>query len=247
MFNPFQRQENDILLLREAFADWRNGNGIFNALSNLGVDLPWEEVVEADTLDIEYFGNHSGAKMVAPLVSVLLDDADQLTEQQMETLARIIWTKFSEPWKHLWATNVVEYNPIHNYNMTDERVLNRGESEARAIHDSSVDTTTHGRTNESKDYVSGMNSTDEIGKFSGRSVYEEGGTTGVTGTGDRKDDSVKAANERETTTRSGNIGVTTTQQMLTAERGLWVWNYFDQIYKDVDSVLTLAIYDPCRI
>lgn len=247
MFNPFHRLPNDILLLREAFADWKNGNGIFNALSNIGVDLPWGEAVEADTLDIDYFGNHSGAKEASPLVSILLDDADQLTEQQMETLARIIWTKFSEPWKHLWATNVVEYNPIHNYNMTDQRELTRGESEARAIHVSSVDTTTHGRTSTSKDYVSGLNSTDEIGKFSGRSVSEEGGTTGVTGTGDGKDDSVKAANERETTTRSGNIGVTTTQQMLTAERDLWVWNYFDRIYKDVDSVLALAIYDPCRI
>lgn len=247
MLNPFQREEVSVPLLREAFADWSEGNGIFNALSNLGVDLPWSELADAETLDLDYFGNHSGAKLSTPLVVNLLNGADQLTEQQMEILARIIWTKFSEPWKHLWGTNVVEYNPIHNYNMTDERELTRGESEARAIHDSSVDTTSHGRTSESKDYVSGMNSTDEIGKFSGRSVSEEGGTTGVTGTGDRKDDSVKAANEREKTTRSGNIGVTTTQQMLTAERDLWVWNYFDQIYKDVDTVLALAIYDPCRI
>lgn len=234
-------------LLREAFPDGISGSGIFNALSGLGVDLPWGELADAETLDIEYFGNHSGAKLSAPLVVNLLNGGDQLTEQQMETLARIIWTKFGEPWKRLWATNVVEYNPIHNYNMSDVRELNRGESEARATHDSSVDTTTHGRTNEAKDYVAGLNSTDENGKFSGRSVSEEGGTTGVTGTVDRKDDSVKAANERETTTRSGNIGVTTTQQMLTAERDLWVWNYFDQIYKDVDTVLALNIYDPCRI
>lgn len=247
MFNPFPRDVYDVPLLKEAFADGISGSGIFNALSGLGVDLPWDGSVDPTILDIEYFGNHSGAKLSAPLVVNLLNGEDQLTEQQMETLARIIWTKFSEPWKHLWATNVVEYNPIHNYNMTDQRELTRGESEARAIHDSSVDTTAHGRTSESKDYVSGLNSTDEIGKFSGRSVFEEGGTTGVTGTGDRKDDSVKAANERETTTRSGNIGVTTTQQMLTAERDLWVWNYFDQIYKDVDSVLALAIYDPCRV
>lgn len=247
MFNPFQREETHTPLLREAFADWSGGNGIFNALSNLGVDLPWGEVAEATTLDLDYFGNHSGAKLSAPLVVNLLNGEDQLTEQQMEILARVIWTKFSEPWKHLWETNVVEYNPIHNYNMTDERELTRGESEARAFHDSSVDTTAHGKTSEVKDYVSGLNSTDENGKFSDRSVSEEGGTTNVTGTGDRKDDSVKAANEREKITRSGNIGVTTTQQMLTAERELWFWNYFDKIYKDVDNVLALAIYDPCRL
>lgn len=247
MFNPFPRDSYDVPLLREAFADGISGSGIFDALSGLGVDLPWDGLAEAATLDTEYFGNHSGAKLSSPLVVNVLNGEDQLTEQQMETLARIIWTKFSEPWKRLWATNVVEYNPIHNYNMSDVRELNRGESEARAVYDSSVDTTVHGRTNEAKDYLAGLNSIDENGKFSGRSVSEEGGTTSVTGTEDRKDDSVKAANERETTTRSGNIGVTTTQQMLAAERDLWVWNYFDKIYKDVDSVLALSIYDPCRI
>ena len=44
-------------------------------------------------------------------------------------------------------------------------------------------------------------------------------------------------------TRSGNIGVTTTQQMLQSERDLWMWNYFrDVVFPDLDSVLVLGIY-----
>lgn len=44
-------------------------------------------------------------------------------------------------------------------------------------------------------------------------------------------------------TRSGNIGVTTSQQMIESERGLWVWNFFfDVVFPDVDRVLTLQIY-----
>ena len=34
----------------------------------------------------------------------------------------------------------------------------------------------------------------------------------------------------------GNIGVTTNQQMIEAERSLRMWNYFNSVYKDVDSV-----------
>ena len=57
----------------------------------------------------------------------------------------------------------------------------------------------------------------------------------------------KNTDEVETTARSGNIGVTTTQAMLESERSVWMWNFFDQIYKDIDSVLALPFYDACRI
>ena len=40
----------------------------------------------------------------------------------------------------------------------------------------------------------------------------------------------------------GNIGVTTAQQMLTEQRQLWMWDYFEQIFKDIDSVLCLKVY-----
>ena len=48
-------------------------------------------------------------------------------------------------------------------------------------------------------------------------------------------------NERELT-RSGNIGVTTSQQMIESERNLWMWKFYDIVFKDVDEMLTLQIY-----
>lgn len=49
--------------------------------------------------------------------------------------------------------------------------------------------------------------------------------------------------EDRTLTRSGNIGVTTSQQMIQAERDLWVWNFFYQVvFKDVDRSLTISTY-----
>lgn len=43
-------------------------------------------------------------------------------------------------------------------------------------------------------------------------------------------------------TRSGNIGVTTTQQMLESERQLNMWIFFEHVYQDIDSVLTISTY-----
>lgn len=46
-----------------------------------------------------------------------------------------------------------------------------------------------------------------------------------------------------TLTRSGNIGVTTSQQMIESEIALWQWNFFEMIFKDVDTILTSPKYN----
>lgn len=48
--------------------------------------------------------------------------------------------------------------------------------------------------------------------------------------------------ERELT-RSGNIGVTTSAQMIQENLELWKWNFFETIMNDVDMFLTVSVYD----
>ena len=43
-------------------------------------------------------------------------------------------------------------------------------------------------------------------------------------------------------TRKGNIGVTTSQQMAESEISLRSWIYFENVMKDIDSILTLPLY-----
>lgn len=44
--------------------------------------------------------------------------------------------------------------------------------------------------------------------------------------------------------RSGNIGVTTSQQMIESEINLWKWNFFEnEVFPALDKILTLRIYD----
>ena len=35
--------------------------------------------------------------------------------------------------------------------------------------------------------------------------------------------------------------------MIEAERSIRMWNYFNSVYKDIDSVLAIRIYDPCSV
>lgn len=43
--------------------------------------------------------------------------------------------------------------------------------------------------------------------------------------------------------KEGNIGVTTSQKMLSDELQLRKWNFFENIIKDIDSILCLKIYN----
>lgn len=49
-------------------------------------------------------------------------------------------------------------------------------------------------------------------------------------------------NGQTTLKRSGNIGVTTTQQMLQQERDLWLYDYYNTVFSDIDSVIALSVY-----
>lgn len=49
--------------------------------------------------------------------------------------------------------------------------------------------------------------------------------------------------ETRTLTRSGNIGVTTSQQMIQSERDLQMFNvFYDGVFSDIDKVLSIATY-----
>lgn len=68
----------------------------------------------------------------------------------------------------------------------------------------------------------------------------------LTDTGNVSDDAKGSSEHDDTTnrglTRSGNIGVTTSQQMIESERKLYSWDFFLSVFEDLDEVLTLPIF-----
>lgn len=238
------------VILNEAFPNWKAGKGIFDLIDN----PPWAGEMESTLLDLQYFGNHSGAKIISPLVNALLTSG-VVSEADRQILANVISFKFKHNWARLWLTNDVDYNPIHNYDITEDITrATTGE-----ITDSGEETTTpnttttvnHGRSDQSTEYIYGLNSQPSDNNPSNKEVSQEGGTTGTTRTGTEKveSNSTRGETENETvnTKRSGNIGVTTSQKMVNEERELWLWNYFEQIFSDVDTVLAIPVYDPCKV
>lgn len=270
--SPFGFHADPEPILRDVFSGWELGNGIFDVLSTTA-DMPWKDVetVYNEVLDVSYFGNHSGGKFCSPLVKLVLNDDGEVPQQARVMIAKILISKYLVNWQRLWETNIVAYDPVTNYDMTEERNLTKSDSEAEVeagtlSRDASEtqeygkeETTTHGRTNQEMNYRYGINTDLLDPKPSDRIDSTEGGTTVVTDSGSDTTESsledttsknrnkVGAGVEAETIHRIGNIGVTTNQKLVQEERALWIWNYFDQIFNDIDNELALAFHDPCRV
>lgn len=80
------------------------------------------------------------------------------------------------------------------------------------------------------DTETGTDVTDRTNTDTYNRSYTETGTDTTAGTSSRK------------LTRTGNIGTNTFQNLIQQERDLWKWNFYEQVFRDIDSVLTIPIY-----
>ena len=272
-FFPFVYSDSDPEpILRDVFSGWESGYGIFSVLAAQAT-MPWANVENVDNsvLDVAYFGNHSGGKFCAPLVKLLINDDGVVPNAARITIAKILISKYLNNWNRLWETNVASYSPIHNYDLYEERDLATTDDNVETtdgelsrtgtegLTHGMVESTQHGRTEDNVNYKYGLNTTVYQQNRSDENVSTEGGTTTTTDSGtdtttrnlvDSTDQKVTEDNEgteHEETHRYGNIGVTTTQKLLQEERNLWLWNFFDEVFNDLDKELALAFHDPCRV
>ena len=95
--------------------------------------------------------------------------------------------------------------------------------------------------NETANSVYGFNSTDPVpaSLSSQKSDYSAGTTFGHTNTETKTFTNRKTERELE---RYGNVGVTTSQQMLQSSIELARWNFWLQVFEDLDATFCLDCY-----
>ena len=140
-----------------------------------------------------------------------------------------IWCKTKiKGWEKLYKTTVVEYNPIENYNRTEEW-------------------TDTGKTNANSEVYSkstvGGTSTEQVQGFDSASFVDRNKTTSSS---DSSTSGNSNQTENSTNTRKGvakgNIGVTTTQQMIEEERRIAHFDIYSQIVADFKRFFCIMIY-----
>lgn len=225
----------------DVYANYTADGGVFSPMSS----APWAETMSGVNLDIVYLDGHSGERYCSNFINHRLGDSTVLSSDNRTLIANILWAMFGIQWTRLWATmKPTDYDPLTNYQMTEDE--NGHHNDTRTPNLTRKHTGTD--TNEGNTHVNNQNNL--WGFNSDTSVPSDmsDGDTNVntTNTRDLTDteagtDTTEGENTRKLT-RTGNIGTNTFQNLLQQERNLWMYNFFEQVFKDVDSVLTLPIY-----
>ena len=237
-------------------------NEIFKTIMT-NYTLPWSEDEDiTDTLlDFEYINNYSGRKIISPAVSNSLGTDGKITSAGFEKLCDVCYMMFNKKWTRNWTILNMEYNPIENYAMTEHSVLTRDNNETHSGKDSTTQTGSAANAHTGTISDSSTSSdTSQVSAFNSSSFQDSAkdtGTAGNTRTFNNTDtttfNNVKAEttygqsiehDDEETTdhTRTGNIGVTTSQQMAESDIQLWRWNFFYEVFADIDNVFTVSTY-----
>ena len=257
--------------LNDVFPEWLTGGGIFSTLQTFPV--PWKDENISAALDLEYHGNVSGDKIISPLVEKIKSgDTLTETEKTMlaTSILAVCGVNWGKQWETMsFEYSPIENYRMVERMTNDETVTKYGKSTTRTDNlthvktgtetqtDNLTDTTTPNLTTKTAKTFHGFNSSE--GVPSDEQSETETGTNTVTRTGTEQNQYNLSDTDTGTQTvidggsdthirnyeltRSGNIGVTTSQQMIESERALWLWNFFrNVVFPDIDRVLTLQIY-----
>lgn len=155
-----------------------------------------------------------------------------------------IWSnKYQINWEKLYDTTVLEYNPIENYDRMSDWTDTDDESSSSARDNTVKSTSTNEITNS-------VNITDQNTAFnSGLADHAKQITNGDTSenssiTNTEKENVNDGRTRKHTTTgrEHGNVGVTTSQQMIQSERDLVVFNLYDIIAESFIENFCLMVY-----
>lgn len=176
----------------------------------------------------EYY-MHSSEKKISPLFRKWVNDAIDLTAL-IAKVSKALIVRYGENWRLVWnAYFMTSYKPLENYAMKEEKT-------PRVETTIDVNTGTN-VTNTQKSKVYGFNSESPVND-SESEVTTEGEKA------QNETTSKTSFTGKDTLERTGNIGVTTSQQMLTSEIELRKYDYWEMVYSDIDRMLCF-IFEAC--
>lgn len=253
--------------LNDVYPDWMlysgvvGNGGVFTHLLLSSPSPPWGiDGNFAHALDLEYHGNVSGGKTTSPMLDAICHSGLTLQEIHIR-ISDVIISMCYTNWTKQFETLSFEYDPISNYDMIE--TMADSDTQQYGKQTTRTDNLTHAKTGteqqtpdmtgENTRNVYGFNADSEgEGSPSDRNTTRTTGTDTVTydttdrdtGTQTQNDSGSDVHTRNYRLTRSGNIGVTTSQQMIQSERDLWQWNFFrNTVFPDLDKILTSPLYE----
>ena len=239
-----------------------------NIISNLiqngfnEIDARFTNLFAGKELAEEYYIEHSNEKYISPYYAKLLKlvEEEKITEEQMyEYQSSNVANKFAVKWYKIFEALMTDYKPLENYDLNEIRTPNIKRSR---IGEDSIEHEQSGKDSTNIETVKETTIDNETGVYGFNSTNSNPSVTGdgttsetVTGNKDKNyveselhgketknNESTEIESGSETLQRHGNIGVTTSQQMLESEIKLRQYNFVEEMLNDIDTILCLKIY-----
>lgn len=194
---------------------------LFTSIQTIGACFPDVSTSDLQLLAEEYY-MHSSEKRLSPLCAKWVHDAVDLSAF-INKVASACVTRYGDNWKRIFmAYFKTDYKPLENYDMTEVKT-------PEVITTTTINTATK-ITNEQEGKTYGFNS--------GSAVPESENKVTTSGDADENETtSVQSFEGYDTLERHGNIGVTTSQMMLSSEVDLRKLDYWGNVFNDIDRLL----------
>lgn len=215
-------------------------NGIFSHLA-AKVTLPWTDTdVDNSLLDLDYLTQY-GQRARGAAVDLMTEfGAKQLTDAQIDQLAMIVRQRFGKNWQHLWDINQIEYDPKINYDMTEEETVTRSGEHTESGKSSEQQSGNTSREVNNANSVYGFNSDVAVPSDNGSGT--ESTDSGLNTSGTQDTGGTHSETETRTKTTQGDASVRPIQYVIDEDRRVWAYDMFDQIFKQLNTVLTAPVY-----
>ena len=209
---------------------YENGISIFALLQEK--DVPWKMLDIAGELDTIF--RYIKAKNL--ICNSLCEDISG------DALAGIVYSYNIENWQKLWENYTAKYNPLDNFNRHEETVLTDTGNDTTVKNGSMINTMTGSTTAMDMSTIYAYNSDTATSVSGGQSNVTP--DTTATDTYNNIEDKRTLNTEHKTVSDiSGNVGVTTSAQMIDENIKLWKWNYFDDVFDSIIRLITTGVYD----
>ena len=210
-------------------------DGIFQQ-SISGTTLEQLLNVYADKIDKVLYTQYGNRQLFSELEFNNALDVEKLELIRLYILSDMLATEYK--WEHLIKTTTIDYNPTENYNMTERETVTDNKNESNESATTIINgerKTASINTNSVSPYDTDVLSTESQQKAD---ITENSVTD--TNTNNATYSTNNTSNKE--LTRSGNIGVTTTQQMLESERRLADYSIVKLIAKEVATIISKGVY-----
>lgn len=190
------------------------------------------------------YGTRSGDKTISALVENYSVN-DVVTSSGERAIGEIITAIYKEQWDRIYNALIEDYAPLENYNMTEEETDEHTgkDSVKREIGERKGKTEMGSRQDSAQNNIKAFNSGSFVDTDKNTANIGAQDTNYTNNEAVDNDETTYNSKLERKTRRFGNLGVTTSQQMLQSELDLRVYNFYEKIFNDIDSYLTIPVYE----